>query len=251
MSKIFLGVDFDNTIVSYDELMYERSVSQGWIAAGFKKSKKDIRDFIRGLPDGEIKWQHLQRFAYVEGIKKAGLIAGVKEVFLWCRKYGIKTAIVSHKTEYASLDSAKKSNLREAAMGWMMKQDFFKEEDLGLSVKDIFFEHTREAKIERIKRLRCTHFIDDLEETFLAPTFPLNVARLLYQKNEGRRTRDEGRGMKDDRSPALAGSLGRWTKNRPSSLVLRPSFFIPRPSSTILLFNSWKAIHDYLKSLGK
>ena len=38
---------------------------------------------------------------------------------------------------------------------------------LGLTEGDVFFNSTREEKIERIANLRCTDFIDDLEETFL------------------------------------------------------------------------------------
>ena len=57
----------------------------------------------------------------------------------------------------------------------------------GLDPADVFFEKTRGEKIDRIKRLGCTHFIDDLVETFLEPSWPASVQRILYRP----RTTDE------------------------------------------------------------
>ena len=34
--------------------------------------------------------------------------------------------------------------------------------------------------MERIRQLKCTHFIDDLEETFLEAGFPDGVQKILY-----------------------------------------------------------------------
>ena len=33
---------------------------------------------------------------------------------------------------------------------------------------------------ERIRALGCTHFIDDLEEVFLEPSFPSDVHKILF-----------------------------------------------------------------------
>lgn len=57
---------------------------------------------------------------------------------------------------------------------------FFKKGGLSLSKNDIFFESTRKEKIFRIRQLLCTHFIDDLEETFSDDSFPKNVKKILY-----------------------------------------------------------------------
>jgi len=51
---------------------------------------------------------------------------------------------------------------------------------LGLTFDDVYFESTRREKIERIKEIQCTHFIDDLEETFLEDTFPTDIEKILY-----------------------------------------------------------------------
>ena len=52
-------------------------------------------------------------------------------------------------------------------MSWLDQHRFLDTGPYGLTSGDIYFESTRKDKVERIERLRCTHFIDDLEETFL------------------------------------------------------------------------------------
>lgn len=180
-----LGIDFDNTIVNYDRVLYQAALAEGLIKPGAEENKKSIRDAIRELPDGELKWQKLQAHVYGAGMKDSVLFDGVKTFFDACREADIRVAIVSHKTQFASIDEGG-VDLRATAIGWMRKQRFFDNDGLGLSPERVYFESTRQEKIERIKRLGCTHFIDDLEETFLEDSFPAGVERILYaQKSSG------------------------------------------------------------------
>ena len=117
---------------------------------------------------------------YGSRISEAKLIEGVPRFFELCRRHGVKVHIVSHKTEFSQFDTTG-TNLRTAALEWMTANDFFEHNGLGMRREDIFFAETRQAKIDCIAELRCTHFIDDLEETFLEPTFPEGVARILYE----------------------------------------------------------------------
>lgn len=185
---MILGIDFDNTIVNYDNVLYERALQSGLIPSGVERDKKNIRDKIRGLPDGEIKWQKLQAFIYGKGMKGSLLSEGIKPFFDACRDAAIRVSIISHKTQFASLDD-ERVDLRETAVDWMKRNRFFEKNGLGLSLERVYFESTRQGKIERIKQLGCTHFIDDLEETFLEDSFPANVERILYAK--------ENSGLKD------------------------------------------------------
>lgn len=178
---ITFGIDFDNTLVNYDNVFYKRALQVGLITSDMERDKRNIRDKIRALPDGEIKWQKLQAFIYGKGMKDSMLFEGVKSFFDACRDAAIHVSIISHKTEFASMDE-ERVNLRDTAIDWMKQNRFFDNEGLGLSPDNVYFESTREKKIERIKQLGCTHFIDDLEETFLEPSFPSNVERILYAK---------------------------------------------------------------------
>lgn len=174
-----IGVDFDNTLISYDELLYSVGVQKGLISSTTEKNKKCIRDQIRQLPNGEIEWQKLQAFAYGPRIGEARLIDGVWGFFKLCQQNRIRVYIISHKTEFANYDGPH-TNLRKAALDWMKANQFFQEEGLGLSLDSVFFGMIRQEKIDRIKTLGCTHFIDDLEETFLEESFPSDIEKILF-----------------------------------------------------------------------
>lgn len=178
-NRPIIGVDFDNTIVTYNELLYKVAVQRGLIPSTVEKSKKDIRDQIRLLPDGEIEWQKLQAIAYGPRISEAKLNAGVWEFFELCKCNNVKVYIVSHKTEFAEYDETR-TNLCTTALGWLRANQFFQPAGLGLSLEAVFFGATRQEKIKYIGQLGCTHFIDDLEETFLEEGFPADVEKILY-----------------------------------------------------------------------
>lgn len=178
MSRI-IGVDFDNTLISYDDVFYQHALDLNLISKASSKNKKDVRDAIRLLPEGEIVWQKVQAFVYTKGITQAKLNEGVGRFLKACLAKGIKVYVVSHKTEYSDFDEEKIS-LRQAALEWMTAHDFFKADGLGLTREQVFFESTRLEKINRIKILGCSSFIDDLQEVFLEGGFPSSVEKILY-----------------------------------------------------------------------
>jgi hypothetical protein len=171
---VIIGIDFDNTIASYDEVMYRLAVEWGWIDARLPRNKRLVRNALRALPEGELKWRRLQTHCYGPGMREATPMEGVGTFFAKCRERGVPVRIVSHKTEYANFGDPS-VNLRAAALDWMKQQDFF-----GVPRDQVFFEDTRAQKIERIRVLGITHFVDDLEETFLEESFPPQVAKILY-----------------------------------------------------------------------
>ncbi len=180
MAGRICGVDFDNTIVSYDEVLARIVRERGLLDSFDFGTKRTIRDRIRQLPDGEIEWQKCQALLYGSRIGEAKLIDGVPQFFRLCGGRGVKVYVISHKTEVSQFDTAG-VNLRQAALGWMTANRFFERDGLGLDPQDVFFAGTRVEKIDRIAALGCTHFIDDLEETFLEATFPNTTRRILYE----------------------------------------------------------------------
>src|SRR5262249_12882971 len=99
--------------------------------------------------------------------------------FRACAARGVPVCIISHKTLYAAYDPTG-TDLRQAALAWMDKHLFFSSEGLGLTRDDVHFGFTRREKLECIRRLGCSVFIDDLAETFAEPAFPAGVERLLF-----------------------------------------------------------------------
>lgn len=175
-----IGVDFDNTIICYDEVFCHLAKMNKLVPPDYCGSKRDLRAVVQASAEGDLAWQRLQGKAYGEYLNIAQAFAGVKDFFAACQKNNIEVFIVSHKTELGHHDE-KKINLRDAARTWLKEQGFLTDFQPVMSNANLYFETTREAKIERIKALQCTHFIDDLIEVLHAPTFPPSVKRFLFQ----------------------------------------------------------------------
>jgi len=178
-----IGIDFDNTIIAYDQVFCTTAKQCGLIGPDFVGSKRAVRDAIRLLPDGELAWQRLQGQVYGKGIGGATLIPGVDAFLRRCRAEGCSMSIISHKTEYGHYDP-ERVNLREAARKWMTANGLL-DGEFGIPSSKVFFEGTRAEKLARIAALSCTHFIDDLEEVLLDPAFPSKVDRILLSEQEG------------------------------------------------------------------
>jgi hypothetical protein len=183
VSELRIGIDFDNTIIAYDQVFCAVAKRGGLIGADFVGGKQAVRDLIRMLPDGELTWQWLQGQVYGTGISGARLAPGVDAFLRRCRAEGCPVSIVSHKTEYGHYDP-QRVNLRDAARAWMTANGLV-EGEFGIPSSSVFFEGTRSEKLARIAALSCTHFIDDLEEVLLDPAFPPGVKRILFSEREG------------------------------------------------------------------
>ena len=184
-AKPIIGVDFDNTIIRYDELMY--AVASDWklIKPGPSVKKPEIRRIVRALPNGEHLWRQLQAAVYGQEIESAPPFDGVKNFFLACRKHTIPIHIVSHKTIHPD-QGFQDVNLRECALAWLTRQEFFAPAPIGLTQSQVHFESTRRQKLNRIRQLRCTHFIDDLIEVFRDKYFPAQVKKILLSTTNTR-----------------------------------------------------------------
>ncbi len=176
LSGLRIGLDLDNTLISYDQLFHRVAIERGLIPRGFSGAKRNIRDHIRLLPDGEMKWQRLQAEVYGPAISGAVAAEGALDFIQMASRNGAALSIVSHKTAVSNLGS-EKVNLRDAARGWLQTSGMLGTH--GVPEEHLYFESTRAEKIARIIQLRCTHFIDDLEEVFNDPAFPTNVERML------------------------------------------------------------------------
>lgn len=185
--KKIVGIDFDNTIVSYDDVLHDVALSRGLIQADVQKGKNIIRDTVRRLPGGEKEWQLLQAEIYGPSMGQAVLIPGVKDFVRKCNFFCVPMYIVSHKTEFANLDSTNTS-LRHSAMNWLDRLGFFGGHDWSISKSQVYFSDSREGKVEVIRSLECTHFVDDLVELYEEPYFPQDVVKILYAPHGARPT---------------------------------------------------------------
>lgn len=173
-----IGVDFDNTIVSYDALFQRLAVEKKLVPPFLSSKKNEIRDYLR-QSNNEDAWTELQGYVYGSRMKEADSFEGVINFFKTCLS-NKKTAlyIVSHKTRFPFL--GEKYDLHQAAEDWLEANGFYNPKEIGLMRENVFFELTKEAKFDRIRKLNCDYFIDDLPEFLLDPAFPKNVQRILF-----------------------------------------------------------------------
>lgn len=176
-----LGVDFDNTIVCYDALFHKVAREKNLIPAQLPVNKSDVRNYLR-REGNEPAWTEMQGYVYGGRMSEAAPYPGVLEFFQACRDAGITTSIVSHKTRRPFLGEP--YDLHAAANTWLEQKGFFDVDGLGLPRARVFFELTKEAKLERIGSCGCTHFIDDLPEFLGEPGFPKRVQRFLFDPNQ-------------------------------------------------------------------
>ena len=171
-----LGIDLDNTIVSYDELFADLAVQRGMLRKAPTGGKRAVCDAVRRGP-GEAAWQTLQAEVYGPAMSRAKPFDGVAEFVRAARDKGVDVRIISHKTRRAAA-APDGCDLHEAALRWLDEQGFFAEG--GLRPENVRFLPTRADKLEAIAASGCTHFIDDLIEVLGDPAFPADVARYLF-----------------------------------------------------------------------
>ena len=175
-----VGVDFDNTIVCYDDLFHAAAVDRGIIPDGVPTSKESIRDHLRARGQEEA-WTELQGYVYGVSVRHAPLFPGVAEFFARCRCGGVRVVIISHKTLVPFVGPP--YDLHEAAEYALRINGFYDPDRGGLRPDDVFFELAKSSKLRRIAQTGCTHFIDDLPEFLTEPGFPDEVDRVLFDPN--------------------------------------------------------------------
>lgn len=172
-----IGVDFDNTIVCYDELFYKVAIDMGFVSETVGKSKTAVRDHVRAQQTDD-KWTVLQAEVYGARLLEAPPYPGVIEFFRQCRNHSLPACIVSHKSQLPA--AGKAYDLHRSALSWLEVHGFFAADGIQLSHENVHFTPSREEKIEKISQLRCSHFIDDLPEVFNEIGFSTEVEQILF-----------------------------------------------------------------------
>lgn len=171
-----IGIDFDNTLVTYDALFHRVALDQQVIPADLAKTKVAVRDYLRRI-DREPVWTEMQGTVYGARMDEAQAYPGAIEFLRWARAEGIELCIVSHKTRHPFIGP--KHDLHQAARRWVERHLAGTPHPL-VAPASVFFELTKEEKLARIAASGCQYYIDDLPEILLAPGFPAHVQRILF-----------------------------------------------------------------------
>lgn len=183
-----IGLDFDNTIVSYDALFHAVAVERALVPADTPVSKLAVRDHLRRVGQ-EPAWTELQGYVYGARMGEATAYPGAIEFICAARAAGAEVFIVSHKTRHPFLGP--RYDLHEAAAKWITAE--LTDGACPLFTADhVFFELTKEEKIARIAACACDYFVDDLPEILQMRGFPAGAEKLLFDPEGLHRTADTG-----------------------------------------------------------
>lgn len=171
-----IGLDFDNTIVSYDHLFYKVAVEAGHVPSITPQTKLAVRDHLRATGREDI-WTEMQGYVYGGRMMEAAAFPGVLDFLRIARISDFAVSIVSHKTRHPFIGYP--YDLHEAARQWVAHHLVDDDGPL-IAESSIFFEPTKEDKLKRIAAGNFSFFVDDLPEILAAPTFPLDTTPILF-----------------------------------------------------------------------
>lgn len=171
-----IGIDFDNTIVCYDELFHNVARESALIPPEAPVDKTGVRNHL--LAAGrEDDWTRLQGLVYGARIVEARPYHALRKFMQWSKRQGHELFIISHRTKTPALGPA--YDLHQAGRSWVDAHLGSGNEPL-VSAENVFFETEKAAKVARIRDCGCALFIDDLPEILLMEGFPSSTARILF-----------------------------------------------------------------------
>lgn len=177
-TTMHLGSDLDGTIAMFDRVFHKYAVEVFGMPPSVTMAKNAVRKYVRAMDHGESLWVELQGIVYGARMSEADVAPGVVACLRGCAERGIKVSVVSHKTRMAASGSG--YDLHKLSREWLKAHGLENCGGHGPKGQSVFFEPTREAKIQRIREIGCTHFVDDLPEVLSDPSFPADVIRILY-----------------------------------------------------------------------
>ena len=172
-----IGIDFDNTIVSYDGVFHAAALERGLIPTHLSRDKNSVRDYLNG--DGRADaFTELQGYVYGTRMELAAPYPGFADFVATAGKAGHELFVVSHKTRTPI--RGPQHDLHAAARGFLAAHGLVGLGSDRIDPGNVFFALTKEDKVARAALLRCDVFIDDLPEIFALPGFPAGMRCILF-----------------------------------------------------------------------
>ena len=181
---MLIGLDFDNTIVNYNNLFYQVALELNLIPKEIEATKLSVRNYLRKTGN-EAAWTEMQGYVYGAKISNAKIYDGLINFMVDMSNLGIRFAIVSHKSKNPIVGHP--YDLHKAAIKWIQENLRNSSRQL-VEDKNIYFEPTIEKKIQRIDEIECNFFIDDLPEILESNLFPKKTGRILFNPDKCNRS---------------------------------------------------------------
>lgn len=171
---MLIGLDFDNTIVCYDQAIARLADEMFNLPDELPRTKIAVRNFLRNA-NRELDWTTLQGSLYGPGMAYAEPFEQVSAAIRELKDAGYSMCIVSHRSRQPYAGPA--YNLHRAAREWIEKHLT----ESGLIRNDqAYFNETLKEKLANIESLGCSFFLDDLPEVLGDPSFPKACKPILF-----------------------------------------------------------------------
>ena len=154
-----IGIDFDNTIVCYDNAIKELSGKLCGLPDDLPREKLHLKIFLKDQKRDQ-EWTSFQGELYGPGMKLATPFNGVIEAMIALQENGHTLNIISHRSRFPYAGTM--YDLHSFAKRWI--QDNLKEHGLFLNDSDVYFHEEKHQKISRAINLKVDAFVDDLVE---------------------------------------------------------------------------------------
>ncbi len=172
-----IGIDFDNTIASYEGVFHAAALERKLIPADLPTDKNAVRDYLNGSGRKD-EFTELQGYVYGARMDLVSPYPGFDAFLARALGEGHAVFVVSHKTKTPILGP--KHDMHAAARGFLAARGFAGKGAGRIADADVFFELTKEEKVARALALSVDVFIDDLPEILTMPGFPEGVRPILF-----------------------------------------------------------------------
>jgi hypothetical protein len=172
-----IGLDLDNTIISYDKLIFQIAKKKYLFSNKFKNKNKDFfkKEIIK--KKNEKEWTSFQSLIYGKYINRAKITKNFYDsIFHIKNLYDFH--IVSHKTKWSK--EGKKINLIRSAKEFLRRNHISFCKNSLIKKENIYFEDTIKKKIKRINKLGLNFYIDDLKK--ILTKLPKKIHKIYFNK---------------------------------------------------------------------
>jgi hypothetical protein len=195
---VLIGLDFDNTIVSYDKAIARLTDELPDLPPDLPRTKLALRSFLRRA-NRELEWTIFQGAMYGPGMTYAEPFEQALETMKVLKEIGHELCIVSHRSRQPYAGPI--YDLHRAARGWVEHRLV----SSGLLDNEmVHFYETREQKIAAVANLGCNAFLDDLPEVLEDAHFPPTCMTILFDPE---RSHLKSKGLRVERWGEVPGLL--------------------------------------------
>lgn len=171
---MIVGLDFDNTIVCYDNAIATLAELQFDLPVALPRTKLGIRNHLKAQ-GREQDWTRFQGELYGPGMTYAEPFEHALDVLRELAALGHTLSVISHRTRFPYL--GERHDLHGFAAAWLRER-------VPAVFASVTFHESKAEKIVAISRAGCELFLDDLPEILSDPAFPDSTRGVLFSPDD-------------------------------------------------------------------